>query len=144
MKIRIFYDEITYRLKDSKNCLKLIEKVIRNEKKLPGDLYFIITTDNRLIEINREFLKHDYFTDVIAFNNNDNKIVNGEIYISLDTVKKNANNYKVSLRNEMIRVMIHGTLHLFGYTDSNSKEKEVMRKIEDRWLLKLIRQWYGI
>ncbi len=134
MKIRIFYDEITYRLKDSKNCLKLIEKVIRNEKKLPGDLSFIITTDNRLIEINREFLDHDYFTDVIAFNNNDNKIVNGEIYISLDTVKKNAHNYKVSLRNEMIRVMIHGTLHLLSYTDSNSKEKEVMRKIEDRWL----------
>ena len=134
MKIRIFYDEIAYRLKDSKNCLKLIEKVIRNEKKLPGDLSFIITTDEKLIEINREFLDHDYFTDVIAFNNNDNKIVNGEVYISLETVKRNAYNYKVSLKNEMIRVMIHGTLHLLGYTDKNNKEKEIMRKEETRWL----------
>ena len=123
-----------YRLKNSKECLKLIEKVIRSEKKLPGDLSFIITTDDKLIEINREFLDHDYFTDVIAFNNNDKEIVNGEIYISLDTVRKNAHNYKVSLRNEMVRVMIHGILHLCGYTDNNIKEKETMKFKEDKWI----------
>ena len=134
MKIRIFYDEIAYRLKDSKNCLKLIEKVIRSEKKLPGDLSFIITTDHKLIEINREFLDHDYYTDVIAFNNNDNKIVNGEIYISLDTVRRNSYNYNVSLRNELIRVMVHGTLHLCGYKDRNRKEKDIMREEENKWL----------
>ena len=134
MKIRIFYDEITYRLKDSKNCLKLIEKVIRSEKKLPGDLSFIFTTDEKLIEINREFLDHDYYTDVIAFNNNNGKIVNGEVYISLDAVKRNAINYKVSLKDELIRIMVHGTLHLCGYTDSNLREKEVMRREEDKWL----------
>ena len=123
-----------YRLKNSKECLKLIEKVIRSEKKLPGDLSFIITTDDKLIEINREFLDHDYFTDVIAFNNNDKEIVNGEIYISLDTVRKNAHNYKVSLRSEMLRVMIHGILHLCGYTDNSMKEKEAMKFKEDKWL----------
>ncbi len=137
MKIKIFYDEIDYRLKNSKECLKLIEKVIRSEKKLPGDLSFIITSDDKLIEINREFLDHDYFTDVIAFNNNDEEIVNGEIYISLDTVKKNAYNYKDSLRNELIRVMIHGILHLCGYTDNNLKEKEAMKFKEDKWLGKI-------
>jgi len=123
-----------YRLKNSKECLKLIEKVIRSEKKLPGDLSFIITTDDKLIDINREFLDHDYFTDVIAFNNNDKEIVNGEIYISLDTVRKNAHNYKVSLRSEMLRVMIHGILHLCGYTDNNIKEKETMKFKEDKWI----------
>ena len=123
-----------YRLKNSKECLKLIEKVIRSEKKLPGDLSFIITTDDKLIDINREFLDHDYFTDVIAFNNNDKEIVNGEIYISLDTVRKNAHNYKVSLRNEMLRVMIHGILHLCGYTDNSIKEKETMKFKEDKWI----------
>jgi rRNA maturation RNase YbeY len=134
LKIKIFYDEMDYRLKNSKECLKLIEKVVRSEKKLPGDLSFIITTDDKLIEINREFLDHDYFTDVIAFNNNDKEIVNGEIYISLDTVRKNAHNYKVSLRNEMVRVMIHGILHLCGYTDNSIKEKETMKFKEDKWI----------
>jgi probable rRNA maturation factor len=134
LKIRIFYDEIDYRLTNSKNCLKLIEKVIRNKKKLPGDLSFIFTSDEKMIEINREFLDHDYFTDVIAFNNNIKKIVNGEVYISIDTVKRNAHNYKVSLRNEIVRVMIHGTLHLLGYADHNNKRKEEMRQIEDKWL----------
>ena len=134
MKIRLFYDGIEYRLKNSKNCLKLIEKVIRSEMKLPGDLSFVITTDDKIIEINREFLDHDYFTDVIAFKNNDGKIVNGEVYISLDTVKRNAHNYKVSLRNELIRVMIHGVLHLCGYKDSKMKERKEMKMREDMWL----------
>jgi probable rRNA maturation factor len=134
LKIKIFYDELAYRLKDSKICLKLIDKVIRSKKKLPGDLSFIITTDDKLIKINREFLDHDYYTDVIAFNNNEEKIVNGEVYISFDTVKKNAHNYNVSLRNEMVRVMVHGTLHLLGYKDLSNKEKEKMRKEEDKWL----------
>jgi rRNA maturation RNase YbeY len=137
LKVRIYYDDIAYRLRDSKSCLKLIQKVIRNEKKIPGDLYFIITTDEKLIEINRDFLDHDYYTDVIAFNNNVGKIVNGEVYISIDTVKNNAYNYKVSLKMELLRVMIHGTLHLCGYTDSNIREKEVMRREEDKWLEKV-------
>lgn len=140
MKIRIYYDGIAYRLKKSKNCLKLMEKVIRNESKVPGDLSFIITTDNNLLSINREFLGHNYYTDVIAFNENSGRIISGEIYISLETVKRNAHNYNVSLRNELIRVMIHGTLHLCGYTDSNPKEKKVMRGQEDVWLDKLKRE----
>ncbi len=137
MKIKIFYDGLEYRLRNSKNCLKLIEKVIRSEKRIPGDLSFIITTDEKLVEINREFLDHDYFTDVIAFNNNNGKLVNGEVYISLETIKRNAYNYKVSLKNELLRVMIHGTLHLCGYTDSNLREKGVMRREEDKWLDKM-------
>lgn len=136
MRIRIYYDEIAYRLKGSKNCLKLIEKVIRSEKKIPGDLSFILTTDEKLLEINREFLDHDYYTDVIAFYNNKEKNLNGEIYISIDTVRRNAHNYKVSLKTELLRVMIHGTLHLCGYTDSNLREKEVMRREEDKWIEK--------
>lgn len=137
MKIRIYYDNVAYRLKDSKICLKLIQRVIRSEKRIPGDLSFILTTDEKLIEINREFLDHDYYTDVIAFNNNKGKIVSGEVYISIETVKRNAHNYKVSLAMELLRVMIHGTLHLCGYTDSNLREKEVMRREEDKWLDKV-------
>jgi rRNA maturation RNase YbeY len=136
LKIKIFYDDVKYRLRGSKKALKLIEKVIRSEKQLPGDLCFIITCDEKLIEINREFLSHDYFTDVIAFGYNEKNIVDGEIYISIDAVRINSYNYKVSLRRELLRVMIHGTLHLCGYNDKTRKEKTIIRKMEEEWIKK--------
>ena len=137
MKINIFYDEVKYRLRNVRKLKELIIKVIRNENMIPGDLNFIITGDNNIREINREFLKRDNFTDVIAFDYGSEKNVNGEVYISIDTVKRNAHNYKVSLAVEILRVMVHGTLHLCGYTDSNLREKEVMRREEDKWLDKV-------
>jgi rRNA maturation RNase YbeY len=106
------------------------------EKFIPGDLNFVITNDERLKEINIEFLKHNYFTDVIAFNYSENNRINGEIYVSLETVKRNAVVYKVSLRMELLRVMIHGTLHLCGYNDKTENERNVMKLIEDRWIIR--------
>jgi rRNA maturation RNase YbeY len=140
LKIRIFYDLSAYKLKSGKKILRLIKKVIRNENKIPGDLNFIFTTDKELIKLNKEFLKHNYFTDVIAFENNDGKIINGEVYLSIDTVKRNANNYKVSLKEEVIRVMIHGTLHLCGYKDKKKNVKDEMTEIENKWLRKIKKQ----
>lgn len=134
MEIKIFYDEVKYRLRGSKKIRDLIIKVIRNEKKVPGDLNFILTDDKVILKINREFMKRDNFTDVIAFDYNKGNIINGEIYISVDTVRLNANNYKVSLLNEIYRVMIHGTLHLCGYNDKTKREKQIMREMEDHWL----------
>jgi probable rRNA maturation factor len=140
LKIKIFYDLSTYKLKSSKKILRSIKKVIRNENKIPGDLNFIFTTDTELIKLNKEFLQHSYFTDVIAFENNDGKIINGEVYLSIDTVKRNANNYKVSLKEEVIRVMIHGTLHLCGYKDKRKTEKNRMIEKENKWLRKITKQ----
>lgn len=134
MSIIIFYDNIKYRLKQSKRITKIIEKVIMMESKIPGDLYFIITNDKTLLKINREFLKRNSLTDVIAFEYSEGKTVKGEIYISKETVKRNAYNYKVSLDEEMLRVMIHGTLHICGYNDRNNEEKSVMRKKENEWI----------
>jgi len=133
--IRLFYDNVKYRLRGSKKALDNIEKVIRSENRISGDLNFIITGDKELIIINRKFMKHNYFTDVIAFGYELNEKVNGEIYISIETVKRNSYNYKVSLKSEILRVMIHGTLHLCGYEDRNPDEKSIMRKMEDKWLL---------
>lgn len=134
MNIRIFYDDTKYRLKSWKKVKELFRKVIKDENRLTGDLSFIITRDVVLRKINVQFLEHDYNTDVIAFNYNDRNIINGEIFISIDTVKSNSYNYNVSLSEELNRVMIHGVLHLCGYDDKTEEQRGEMTKLEDKWL----------
>lgn len=134
MIINIFYDNTNFRLKNWKQVRSLINEVISNEKHILGDLNFIITNDESVKDINIRFLEHDYYTDVITFNYSQGNIVNGEVYISIDTVRDNANNYKVSLASEVLRVVIHGTLHLLGHDDKTDTERTEMRRLEDRWI----------
>jgi probable rRNA maturation factor len=134
LSVHIFYDNINYRIKRWRKTVIVIKKVIESENKSLGDLNFIITDDKSLRKINVEFLKHDYNTDVISFDYNHGNVINGEVYISLDTVRGNSVNYKVSLDNEINRVVIHGLLHLLGYDDRSDEEKDDMRKMEDKWL----------
>jgi probable rRNA maturation factor len=134
LSIKIFYDEIDFRLKGWRKIKKIIEKVISDEKRISGDLIFILTNDTNIKNLNKKFLKHNYYTDVISFNYGDEKKVEGEIYISLDTVKINAINYEVSYNLELLRVIIHGVLHLCGYEDKSKKDRIKMRRKENFWM----------
>jgi probable rRNA maturation factor len=136
LSIKIYYDEVEYRLKKTRIVKNLIIEVIRSENKIPDDLNFIFTGDKDMMEINKEFLKRDYLTDVITFNYNEKNKIRGEIYMNVDAVRRNSIKYKVNLENEIIRVMIHGVLHLSGYDDRTEEEKERMRKVENQWLEK--------
>jgi rRNA maturation RNase YbeY len=137
LNIKLFYDETDFRLKGWRKIKKLVEKVISEEGKISGDLNFILTNDSTLLEMNMRFLDHNYFTDVISFSYNEGNMINGEVYISLETVKMNAKNYKVSYISEIIRVIVHGTLHLCGYEDGTKEEKNEMRRLEDLWMERL-------
>jgi rRNA maturation RNase YbeY len=139
LNIRIFYDGVKFRLRESGRIRKFIEKVILDEKMKPGDLFFIFTDNKRIREINIEFLNHDYNTDVISFDFNTDKLVNGEIYISIDSVRVNSKEFGVSLREEVIRVMIHGTLHILGYRDSGEKEKGKMVALQEEMIKEYFR-----
>lgn len=126
MSIKIYYDQIKYRIHKAKEIKRFLEKVITDENKTPGDLVFIITSDESLVEINRKFLKHDYYTDVITFDYSAEGTVNGEIYMSIDTIRRNALSYKSGINEELFRVMIHGILHLCGYRDERKEERKKM------------------
>jgi probable rRNA maturation factor len=135
LSIRVFYDIEDFHLKGVRRIVKIINKVIRNEKKVPGELNFIFSDDITLKNINIKFLKRNYFTDVIAFDNSIEDKVCGEIYISIDRVKVNAKKYNVSFQNEVLRIILHGLLHICGYSDDSEKERELMKSKEDMWIL---------
>jgi probable rRNA maturation factor len=131
---RFFFDQIPSFVFNKTRTNSWINKVLRAEKKLPGKVDIIFTGDTSLLEMNRNFLSHNYYTDVISFPGEDEKKVSGDIYISIDRVKDNAGKYKVTFDLELLRVIIHGVLHLAGYTDKSPAEKKIMTGKEDRYL----------
>lgn len=144
MNIKIFYENTTYRLKNRNKAVVLFKELLKSEGFTKGEINIIITTDEIIRPLNLKFLNHDYNTDVIAFNYDGENTLLGDIYISKDTVKRNSANYNVSLENEMLRVMIHGLLHLTGYNDKSVEEKQNMHRIEDNWLNRFNKEIDGI
>ncbi|NLD45747.1 MAG: rRNA maturation RNase YbeY [Clostridiaceae bacterium] len=134
MSINYFYDRTRFRLKNEERLKYFIKKVITIKQRKTGNLSFIFTSDKSLLKINQEFLGHDYFTDVISFDYGDNDIINGEVYISIDRVKKNSRKFETDLNIELTRVMLHGVLHLCGMNDIDPDERMQMRMEEEKFL----------
>ncbi|MBP5473153.1 MAG: rRNA maturation RNase YbeY [Bacteroidales bacterium] len=133
----MYYSDIKFRIGRTKEIKSILESIVSEEGKIYGDVSFIITSDENILIINKEFLNHDFYTDVITFDYCEADVVNGEIYISIDTVRNNSKIFKVKLLDELFRVMIHGVLHLCGYDDKTDEQKVVMRQNEEKWLARL-------
>ncbi len=133
-KIEIFYEDIKA-LKLRKNHVKkYIKYLIIKEKQQNGDISLILCSDKYLLDINNKYLNHNYFTDIITFNYVEDSVISGDLFISIDRVKKNAKEYNVSWMEELYRVIFHGLLHLIGYNDKTGDEKKIMREKEDLYL----------
>lgn len=111
-----------------------IRKTIHKEKKELEFLSFNFCTDEQLLQINREHLNHDFYTDIITFELNENNKIIGDIYISIDRVKDNAKQNAITFNHELKRVIIHGVLHLCGYKDKSRRDASLMREKEDYYL----------
>ena len=114
---------------------KWIFTVIAREGKVCGDLNFIFCSDQYLLDINMQYLDHDYFTDIITFDYSEADTVSGDIFISVDRVGENAKFYGVGFHKELMRIFVHGVLHLIGYNDKSFEDKEVMTSKENEYLL---------
>ena len=110
-----------------------LSDVCQLEDKELGDLNLIFCSDDYLLEINKKHLNHDYYTDIITFDYTD-EVVSGDLFISYDRVVDNANDNKVTIENELNRVVVHGTLHLLGYADKSDEEASKMRELENKYL----------
>ena len=122
------------RLPNTQILSRWIERVVKMEGRDLGPLTFIYCSDEYLRAINCKYLKINKITDVITFEYNEDTMVSGDIFISVDRVRENASYYKIPLQTELRRVMVHGLLHLIGYCDKTAKDKSAMTEKEDLYL----------
>jgi len=134
MAITYLNEGIGFPLIKKREITAWIKEVARSYEKKAGDITYIFCSDNKILKINREFLKHDYFTDIITFDYSERKTISGDIFISLETVKSNSEEYQTDYITELHRVIIHGILHLCGLKDKSPEEKRKMTEAEDKAL----------
>jgi probable rRNA maturation factor len=133
--VRFFTEDTNYKLLNKRKLELWIKSVISSYNKSIGEINFIICSDVHLHQMNVEYLDHDTYTDIITFDNSesDDKI-EGELYISIDRIKENANEFTSEVSSELHRVMAHGVLHLIGFKDKTKPQQEEMRINEDHCL----------
>lgn len=128
-----FVDGIEFDWKHEDAMTNWLCQIVEMESGVMGGLNFILTSDKKLLEINKKFLNHDYYTDVITFQSSPD-LIEGDIYMSLDRIQENAKEIGDSFQSELLRVMAHGLLHMIGYSDKSDDEKKEIRSKEDFYL----------
>jgi len=113
---------------------KWIRQVAAKHGKKVGDIAYIFCDDEKILEVNKQYLQHDYYTDIITFDYTEEDVISGDIFISLDTVKSNSKEQHTDYDEELHRVIIHGILHLCGIDDKGPGEREIMEKEENKAL----------
>ncbi len=132
--IRFFSNEIDFKIASPSKVKQWILNVINNYGYKAGNLNVIFCSDDYLLQINKEFLQHDYYTDIITFDYTEGDILSGELYISIHSVLANAQEYNQPQARELMRVVIHGFLHLMGFDDHTEEEQQIMHAKEDQAL----------
>lgn len=133
-KIEIFYEDIKPLKLRKPHVYKYIKYLIINELRNTGIISLIFCSDKYLLDININYLNHNYHTDIITFNYVEGEVISGDLFISIDRVKENAVEFETSCAKELYRVIFHGLLHLVGYNDKTKEEKKIMREKEDLYL----------
>ena len=134
MSIHFNFAEIDEFSLQRRNIKDWIKNCTVNEKRKLGDIQYIFCSDDYLLKINKQFLNHDYLTDIVTFDYDEKDIISGDVFISVDRITENSTIYKVCFYNELLRVIIHGILHLIGYNDKSDSEKKIMREKENYYL----------
>ena len=134
MAITFSNNEIKFLLKDKTKLKKWITEVVEKQKKRVGDIGYLFCDDEYILQVNREYLDHDTYTDIITFDYVEGDIISGDILISIDRVGENAKTFGCTFEQELHRVIIHGVLHLLGGKDKTDAEAAAMRKKENQAL----------
>lgn len=136
--IQFFSEDIDFTLKEKQKVREWIGQTIKEEGfKRVGELSFVFCSDAYLLEINKQYLDHDTFTDIVTFDSSETEdVISGDIFISVERTNENAEKFNVSTRDELHRVIIHGVLHLCGYYDKKKEDKAMMTEKENYYLSK--------
>ena len=135
--ISFFEEDITYKLKNKTSVRQWITQTIQAEGFKLKELTYIFCSDDYLLQINQQYLNHDTYTDIITFDNSESdKVITGDIFISIDRIRENALKFNITETDELHRVIIHGALHLLGYKDKTAVTKQKMTQKEDFYLNK--------
>lgn len=134
MSIYYHNEDLPFPKLKRRESTKWIKEVVSLESRSVGEISFVFCSDSYLLEVNRKYLNHDYFTDIITFDYVSDNVITGDIFISVDRVLENSKQFESSFDMELRRVMVHGILHLVGYKDKTSEEKKLMTAKEDFYL----------
>ncbi len=135
--INFFFEDIQPFTIQKNHIVKYIKELIINEVKKCGAISVVFTSDNYLLEMNKEYLNHNYFTDIITFDYVENDLISGDLFISFDRLKENAEKFNIEVVKEVYRVVFHGILHLTGYNDKTDVEQKLMTEKENFYLGKV-------